>query len=147
MKLKIKKLHKDAIIPKYMTKDASCFDVSAYKDVVIHPYKTTGNIYSVSTGLVFEIPKGYEINVRARSGLSLKYPNYIVMTGGGSIDSDYRGPVNICIINHTNKYWVIKKGDRIAQCKINKAEQCEFEEVEELSKTERGECGFGSTGK
>lgn len=144
--MRIKKLHKDAIIPKYMTPGSVAFDVSAYREHIIYPYKSTGKIYNVPTGLAFEIPEGCEINIRARSGLSLKYPNYIVMTGGGTIDSDYRGPINIFIVNNTNKYWKIEKGNRIAQCILHKVEQCTFEVVDELSDTERGSGGFGSTG-
>jgi dUTP pyrophosphatase len=146
MIIKIKKLHEDAIIPKYMSRDAAGFDVSALEDVTIYPYRAVRQIYKVPTGLAFEIPKGYEMNIRARSGLSLKYPNYMVITGGGTIDADYRGPINVFIINHTHQAWKIKKGARIAQCLVQKVERVAFYEVKELSETERGEGGFGSTG-
>jgi dUTP pyrophosphatase len=146
MNLKVKKLHDDAVIPKYMSKDAAAFDISALHDVVIYPYKTARQIYNVPTGLAFEIPVGYEMNVRARSGLSLKYPNYIVITGGGTVDADYRGPINVFIVNRSSKTWYVKKGDRIAQCLVQKVERCTLEEVEELSETERDTGGFGSTG-
>jgi dUTP pyrophosphatase len=146
MILKVKKLHDDAVIPKYMSKDAAAFDISALHDVSIYPYRAVRQIYKVPTGLAFEIPVGYEMNVRARSGLSLKHPNYIVITGGGTIDADYRGPINVFIINHTHEVWKIKKGDRIAQCLVQRAERCTLKEVKELSETERGAGGFGSTG-
>lgn len=146
MKVKVKKLDKDAIIPKYMSDGAVGFDFHALENITIYPYKTIKGIYKVETGLAFEIPKGYEMNVRARSGLSLKYPNYIAMTGGGTVDSDYRGPINIFIVNHTDNKMHIAKGDRIAQGIISSVKQCVFEEVEELSDTKRGSGGFGSTG-
>lgn len=143
-KLKIKKLHKDAIIPEYSTKGSVAFDICALEDYVV--IKNTG-VSFVRTGLAVALPDGYEMNVRARSGLSLKYPNYIAIAGGGTIDTDYRGEIKVPVINHSKNRWIIKKGDRIAQCVINKIERVLIEEVEELDETERGTGGFGSTGK
>jgi len=100
----------------------------------------------IHTGLAVAIPEGYEINVRARSGLSLKYPNYIAISGGGTIDSDYRGEIIVPVVNHTADVWLIKRGDRIAQCIVSPIKQCELTLMDELPETERGEGGFGSTG-
>jgi dUTP pyrophosphatase len=105
-----------------------------------------GNREAVSTGYAVAIPEGYEINVRARSGLSLKYPNYIAISGGGTIDSDYRGEIIVPVVNHTADVWLIKRGDRIAQCIVSPIKQCELTLMDELPETERGEGGFGSTG-
>jgi dUTP pyrophosphatase len=147
MKLKTKKLMCNAIIPKYMTEGSVGFDVSAIEDMEIPPRKLSKEIFAIHTGLAFEVPVGYEMNVRARSGLSLKYPNYIVMTGGGTIDSDYRGEVVVFVVNRTDCIWSIKRGDRIAQCIVAPVKQCEIEVVDKLSDTDRGSGGFGSTGK
>jgi len=146
MDLKIKKLHKDAVIPKHMHDGDAGFDFSSYDYYSIHPYSYDKKVHRIPTGLAVEIPIGYEMNVRARSGLSLKYPSYIATTGGGTVDSTYRGEIIISIVNNTNKTWCIKKGDRIAQGIIHSVEQCEFKEVEELTETKRGIGGFGSTG-
>lgn len=148
MIVKIKKLHEDAVVPEYMTKGSVGFDVSAIEDYIVGNY-----VVMVRTGLAFQIPEGYEMNVRARSGLSLHYPNYVVITGGGTVDFDYRGELFIPVMNIKaddqlwgNQLWEIKKGDRIAQCIIKKVEQISFEVVDELDETERSSGGYGSTG-
>lgn len=142
MKLLIKKLIPSAIVPKYMTKGAVAFDVCA-----IDYYNIVNTVTMVKTGLAVAIPEGYEINVRARSGLSLKYPNYFAISGGGTIDSDYRGEIIIPMINHTDKKWEISYGDRIAQCIVAPVEVCDLIVVDELPETERGTGGFGHTGR
>jgi len=146
MKVKIKKHHNDAIIPEYKTKGASGFDLHAVEDVLFFVNDTK----LVSTGLSFQVPEGYELQVRPRSGMSLKTPMR-VSNSPGTIDSDFSGIVCV-IMTHipcgqgTISY-SIKKGDRIAQGVILPIIKAEFEEVDELDKTERGACGFGSTGK
>ena len=143
MILKIKKLDERAIIPKYATKGSVAFDVCALDDNLIisgMPVKL------VRTGLSFGIPEGYEIQVRQRSGLSLKYANYLANCIG-TIDSDYRGELKIPIIIHERGRWAIQQGDRIAQCLLKKAEIPKLVEVEELDETERGSGGFGHTGR
>ena len=144
MILRVKKLRNDAIVPEYATKGSVAFDICAVEDRIV--IKGTG-IVKVPTGLAFAIPEGYEMNVRARSGLSLKYPNYIAITGGGTIDSDYRGEIMVPIINRSNERWEIKKGDRIAQCIVAPVSIMKMEVVDELDETDRGTGGFGSTGK
>jgi dUTP pyrophosphatase len=128
-------------IPKYATENAACFDVKVIEDIVIYP----GEIIPIRTGLFFEIPVGYEMQVRQRSGISSKYPNYIA-NAPGTIDSDYRGELFILTVNNTNRSWRIEMGTRFAQCKISKAEQVEIVEVEKITETKRGSGGFGSTG-
>ena len=147
MKIKIKKLHKDAIIPIYATTGSAGFDFHSIEDIVVSQHKSL----LVKTGLSFEIPIGYELQVRPRSGLSLK-TKLRISNSPGTIDSDYRGEVCIIVDNIDSREnystdIVIKKGDRIAQGIICPIQQVEFEEVEELDRTERGGFGFGSSGK
>lgn len=142
IRIKIKKLHEDAVIPQYQTKGAAGFDFHAIEDMEISPRQ----IVLVKTGLSMEIPEGYELQVRPRSGMSLK-TKMRVANAPGTVDSDYRG--EICIIMENigmlaSFPYIINKGDRIAQGVICPVHQAIFVE-DELSETERGEKGFGST--
>lgn len=151
MELKFKKLDKEAIKPKYQTKGAAGFDLHALEDVDIHP----GDTVLVKTGLSFEVPEGYELQVRPRSGLSLK-TKLRVANSPGTIDSDYRGPCGVILYNAgspevegimpADEVIKIKKGDRIAQAVLAPVTQAKIVEVYELSETERGTGGLGSTG-
>lgn len=130
-------------LPEYQTSGAAGMDIRAFvpSDIKIKP----GEVKLVPTGLYLEIPKGYEIQVRARSGLALK--NSIgVANGIGTIDSDYRGELCVILVNFGQNEFVVKNGDRIAQMVLNKYEPIEFVVDEKLSSTERGEGGFGSSG-
>lgn len=145
MKVKVKKLHVDAVIPKYQTKGSSGFDFHALEHMLIQP----GCTELVKTGLAISVPEGYEIQIRPRSGVSLR-TSLRVANAPGTIDSDFLG--EICLIMHNTNieeygHVRIMQGDRIAQGVICPIAQGEFEEVEELGKTERGTNGFGSTGK
>ena len=142
MEIKVKKLSNKAIIPAYQTKEAAGFDLHSIEDVVIKP----GERKLISTGLAFEIPYGYEIQIRPRSGLAYKH-GITVLNTPGTIDSDYRGEIKVLLINHSNEDFEIKINERIAQAIIKEVIQAEFIEVDELSDTDRGEKGFGSTGK
>lgn len=161
MKLKIKKLHPEAVIPKYQTKGASGFDLHALEDVSIMP----GETKLVKTGIAVAVDVGYELQVRPRSGTSLKTP-LRVANSPGTVDADYRGEVCVIVTNTADDHFHdgsgnlstalwrsseyaqnIKKGDRIAQGVICPVLQVEFEEVENLDETERGSGGYGSTGK
>jgi dUTP pyrophosphatase len=142
MKLKIKKLNPEAIIPAYQTKEAAGFDLHSIENVVLKP----GERKLIGTGLAFEIEYGYEVQIRPRSGLAFKH-GITVLNSPGTIDSDYRGEIKVLLINHSDEEFEIKKGDRIAQAVVAPVIQAEIVEVEELSSTERGEGGFGSTGK
>lgn len=146
VKVNIKKLHTDAIIPKYQTSGASGFDFHALEDVHLEP----GETKLVKTGLSFEIPEGYELQVRPRSGLSLS-TGLRVANSPGTCDSDFRGEVcvimNLSPVNGFNIPYTIKKNDRIAQGVICPVIKVEFEETEELKQTNRNIGSFGSTGK
>lgn len=100
----------------------------------------------IKTGLFIELPVGYEAQVRPRSGLAFKY-GITVLNTPGTIDADYRGEIGVILVNLSNEDFTIENGERVAQMVIAKHEQAEWNEVEELSSTERGEGGFGSTGK
>ena len=141
MKLKIKKLKNEAIIPSYQTKEAAGFDLHSIEDIVLNP----GERKLIATGLAFEIEYGYEVQIRPRSGLAFKH-GITVLNTPGTIDSDYRGEIKVLLINHSNEKFEIKKGDRIAQAVVAPVIQAKIVEVDELSDTARGESGFGSTG-
>jgi dUTP pyrophosphatase len=140
--VKIQKIHPDAIIPQYAHKTDAGADVYAVEDTIIKPHTTQ----IVKTGIKVTIPIGYEIQVRPRSGLSLK-TNLRIANAPGTIDSDYRGEIGIIMENNGNLSTTIKKGDKIAQLVISPVPMIEWDEVEELDSTERGEGGFGSTDK
>ncbi|BFT66194.1 MULTISPECIES: dUTP diphosphatase [Parvimonas] len=129
--------------PSYATKGASGFDLRANldEDLIIKPFERI----AVPTGLFIEIPMGYEGQIRARSGMSLKH-GITMANGVGTIDSDYRGEIKVLIVNISDKEYVIKNNDRIAQMIIAKYEKVDFKLVEELSDTDRDEGGFGHTG-
>lgn len=142
MKVKIKKLHVDAKIPKYAKLGDSGFDLSTVENITI----LAGQTAIVNTGLSFEIPIGYEMQVRPRSGISAK-TKLRVSNAPGTVDSQFRGQVGVIIdnIDHNNDIF-IEKGTRIAQGVLCAVEIGEFEEVEELSSTDRGDGAYGSTG-
>lgn len=141
VRVKVKKIHPNAVIPQYKTSGSAGFDLYAIEDVEIQP----GETKQIRTGLIFEIPEGYEIQIRPRSGMSLKTPLRI-SNAPGTIDSDYRGEVMIIAENTSIMPFSVEKGTRIAQGVLQKVPQAEFIEVERVSETERGEGGFGSTG-
>jgi len=144
MILKYKKLHEDAMEPVYSTKGAACFDISSMEQYSILP----GETVKVRTGLAFEVPEGYELEIRPRSGLS--FTSKIRLSNSpGTVDSDYRGEVHFILDNLMTKFpnpYLIMKGQRLGQGILRKVDRVEFEEVTELSETIRGEKGFGSTG-
>ena len=141
MKVKIKRLHEDAIIPKYATIGSSGFDISAIEDTAVF----YGHSVLVKTGLSIQVPQGYELQIRQRSGLSLK-TQLRLSNGVGTIDSDYTGEI-MCIMTLASPgMYLIKKGDRIAQGIICPVIKAEFEQVDSLVETDRSDCGFGSTG-
>jgi dUTP pyrophosphatase len=144
MKVKIKKLSPDAVIPTYKHDGDAGFDLKASKTMSILP----GQTIKIPTGLAFDIPKGYEMQVRPRSGISAKTPLLVIM---GTIDSGYHGEVSIIAylrpsLDSENGERVIIKGTRIAQAVIAPVIHANFEEVDELEDSERGTAGFGSTG-
>lgn len=139
--LKIQKLNKDAIVPQYQSSGASGFDLHSIEDVDV----LSGGFVAVRTGLAFEIPVGYEIQVRPRSGLAFK-SGISVLNTPGTIDSDYRGEVMVILFNFSKNIFSIKKGDRIAQAVLSQIFRANMVLSESLDDTERGSNGFGSTG-
>ena len=109
--------------------------------VVIKPFKRA----VIPTGLSFSIPKGYEVQIRPRSGLAAKN-GITVLNTPGTIDSDYRGEIKVILINLGDEDFTVNNGDRIAQMVVQKVKQASFEVVDNLDETERGSGGFGSTG-
>lgn len=126
---------------KYKTPGSSGFDFYSIEEVIVPPRSTV----KVRTGICMEIPIGYELQVRPRSGLADKKKLTILNTPG-TVDSDYRGEICLLLTNHSNDSVLIKEYDRVAQGVICKVSKAIFEQVDELSTTERNEGGFGSTG-
>ena len=131
------------IIPAYKTKGAAGADICANSSetIVLKP----GEFKMIPTGLFFEIPEGYEVQIRPRSGLAAKN-GVTVLNTPGTIDSDYRGEIKVILINLGEQDFVINFGDRIAQMVVAPVIQADIKLVHNLSETERGEGGFGSTG-
>ncbi|HEX6462407.1 MAG TPA: dUTP diphosphatase [Candidatus Saccharimonadales bacterium] len=132
-------------VPKYQTEYAAAMDVHAFLPdgpAVLEPLQRA----AISTGLFMAIPEGYELQVRSRSGLSLKH-GIVCINSPGTIDADYRGELKILVANISNEHYEIHDGDRIAQLVVAKCERVEWQEAEELGETERGEGGFGHTGR
>ncbi len=143
-KIKVKCLaNQGAVLPLYKTEGAAGADVCAFlkEPVTIEP----GKIAMLPTGLFFEIPLGYEIQVRPRSGLAAKN-GITVLNTPGTIDSDYRGELKVILINLGNQAFTVNNGDRIAQIILSPVTIADFRLTDSLSDTERGEKGFGSTG-
>lgn len=143
--LRIKKLDhaKDLPLPSYATPGSAGMDLrsASVEPVVISP----GQRALVPTGLILEIPDGYEGQVRPRSGLALKHGISLV-NSPGTVDSDYRGEVMVIMINLGDDHFMINYGDRIAQLVIAPVIQAQIVEIDEISESERGDGGFGSTG-
>ena len=141
MNLRVKRLHPDAKIPVKTTEGASCFDLSAVEDGVIPP----GGRALIKTGLAMAVERGFEVQVRSRSGLALKH-GVSVLNSPGTVDSDYRGEVGVILINNGDKPFSFSRGDRVAQAAVVQVAIGRIEEVQTLEDTERGVGGFGSTG-
>jgi len=134
---------KDLPLPSYATPDSAGMDLrSASNDPIV---LASGQRVLVPTGLVVEIPRGFEGQVRPRSGLALKNGISLV-NSPGTIDSDYRGELKVIMINFGQDHFTINYGDRIAQFVVAPVVQVQIQEAGELSSSERGEGGFGSTG-
>ena len=143
-KILIKRLSKKVSLPKYETSGSSGMDLAANIDVNINidPGKTA----IIPTGLALSIPKGFEVQIRPRSGLAAKQKISVLNTPG-TIDADYRGEIKVILINLGKDIFEIKKNDRIAQMIVCPIIKVELEEVESLPETVRGKGGFGSTDK
>ena len=159
--MKVKVINKSANpLPKYATKKSACLDLYAdlngidskhFHYAEIDEERNTLLIFSggkalIPTNLFMQVPEGFELQVRPRSGLALK--NMVtVLNTPGCVDEDYRGNVGVILINLSDDVFEVKTGDRIAQAGLQRYEQIEWDEVESLDETERGEGGFGHTGK
>ena len=144
VKILIKKTSEKVTTPKYKTEGSSGIDLSAFLDkkMIIKPNSSE----LIPTGLQVAIPEELEIQIRPRSGLAAK-ESIGVLNSPGTIDSDYRGELKIILFNHGTKDFVVNNGDRIAQMVLVPILKMEFEEVDSLPDTVRGQGGFGSTGK
>ena len=141
LRIKINKIKENAILPHYAHEGDAGVDLYSIEDYVLKP----GQRILVSTGIKIAIPKGYEGQIRSKSGLALNY-GISICNSPATIDSGYRGEIGVIAINHSNEEFKIKKGTKIAQMVFNKIEKAEFEEVKDLDTTKRGQNGFGSTG-
>ena len=142
-KILIKRLSKEISLPKYETAGSSGMDLAANiaGNISIDPGKTA----IIPTGLALSVPKGFEVQIRPRSGLAAKQKISVLNTPG-TIDSDYRGEIKVILINQGQETFKVEKGLRIAQMVVCPVVQAQIKEVEDLSETERGKGGFGSTG-
>ncbi len=142
MTLKFKRIHPDAVLPAYAHPTDAGMDVRSVEDVTI----PVGRYALVRTGLVALLPPGYEIQVRPRSGLALKF-GVTVLNSPGTIDAGYRGEIGVILANFGSADFAIAKGDRIAQFVVAPVLQPTVAEAETIDETDRGSGGFGSTGK
>ena len=142
-KILIKRLSKEISLPKYETAGSSGMDLAANiaSNINIDPGKTA----IIPTGLALSVPKGFEVQIRPRSGLAAK-KKISVLNTPGTIDSDYRGEIKVILINQGQETFKVEKGLRIAQMVVCPVVQAQIKEVEDLSETKRGKGGFGSTG-
>ena len=143
MKVKIVNKSRHAL-PEYQTPLSAGLDIRANLDesVTLRPLERA----MIPTGLFVELPEGYEMQIRPRSGLAAKH-GITVLNSPGTIDADYRGEIKVILVNLSNEPFTIEAGERIAQMVVARHEQIEWESVEVLGTTERGAGGFGSTGK
>ncbi len=142
--MKIKIINKsNHPLPSYATAHAAGMDLRASltEAIILKPFERA----MVPTGLFIEVPVGYEAQVRPRSGLAVK-KGITVLNSPGTVDADYRGEINVILINLSNENFIIENGERIAQMVIASHEHVEWNAVAELVETERGAGGFGSTG-
>lgn len=143
--LKVKIVNRSGLpLPEYKTAESAGMDLSSaeQKAITLKPLERK----LIKTGLFIELPKGFEAQVRPRSGMAFKH-GISVLNSPGTIDSDYRGEIGVIAVNLSNEEYTIEKGERIAQLVIAKHERAEWVAVETLEETERGAGGFGSTGK
>ncbi len=139
VKVKVKKLKEEAIVPAYAHEGDAGMDLFSTEDYVI----LSGKRQLVSTGISMELPEGYFASIRGKSGLAYKKGICIL---GGVIEWTYRGEYGVIVLNTGEENFEIKRGDKVAQVVIAPVAKAEIEKVEELSKTVRGDSGFGSTG-
>ena len=142
--LKVKKLDESAVLPFYAKEGDSGMDLTVLTGFSTMMYP--GVLVLIHTGLAFEIPEGYEVQIRPRSGLACKY-GVTVVNSPGTVDAGYRGEIKVGLINLSNSAYHLKEGDRIAQAVLAPVSRATLVEVEGLTDTERGEGSFGHTGR
>jgi dUTP pyrophosphatase len=145
MSFKVKIVNKSVNkLPEYSTEFSAGMDLRANneKDIIIQPLERV----LIPTGIFIELPKGYEAQIRPRSGLAIKH-GISVLNTPGTIDADYRGEIKVILVNVSNENYTISPGERICQMIISKHEKVYWEEVDVLDETMRGKGGFGHTGK
>lgn len=143
MNIKVTRLNAQAILPEHQTAGAAAADIHACLDgpVTLRPMERA----IIPTGLAMAIPHGYEVQIRARSGLSIKH-GITMVNGVGTIDADYRGEVGVLVINLGQDSFTVEPNMRIAQMVLSRYEQLSWQVVDELDETARGKGGYGSTG-
>lgn len=141
MELKIKRIHKDAILPRYAHESDAGMDLCSVEERIIRPSETA----LIKTGIIIELPKDTEAQVRPRSGLALK-SSITVLNSPGTVDEGYRGEIGVILINHGKDDFKVEKGMRIAQMVIKPVLKVKIVEVEEVNDSDRMANGFGSTG-
>lgn len=139
----ITRLHEGVELPVYQTEHAAGMDVTAYLDAAVELAPMERRV--IPTGLAIALPVGFEAQIRARSGLSIKH-GITMVNGVGTIDADYRGEIGVPLINLGTEVFVIEPGMRIAQMVVAQYQQVAWQEVASLDSTPRGSGGFGSTG-
>jgi len=138
--VKYKRLKEGAVIPEYKTAGSAGCDLACREEFILEP----GGLAKIDLGFAVEVPQGYEMQIRSRSGLASN--GIIVMNQPGTVDADYRGEVAVLLINFSPMPATFAKGDRIAQAVFNKVEQAAWDITDDLIDTVRGAGGFGSTG-
>ena len=141
LEVKIKRIHDDALLPMQANPGDAGMDLYSIETALI----PSGEAKLIRTGLQIELPKGTEAQIRPRSGLALKH-SVTVLNSPGTIDEGYRGEIGVIIINHGKETFVVEKSMRIAQMVIQTVPVVQLTEVNELSQSERGSSGFGSSG-
>lgn len=145
VKMKVKIINKSShALPEYATEYSAGLDLRANidEDITLNPLERK----LIPTGLFIELPKGYEAQIRPRSGLALKH-GLTVLNSPGTIDADYRGEIRVILVNLSNEPFVIKDGERICQMVVAAHAQIEWQETDSIEETERGAGGFGHTGR
>ncbi len=141
-KIRVKKIKDNAVTPHYEHDGDAGMDLYAVEDFTLRP----GQRELIPTGFQVEVPNGYEMQIRPKSGLALKH-GITVLNTPGTVDSCYRGEVGVIMLNASDRDYEVKVGEKVAQAVIAKVEKAVIEEVEDLTQTQRGSGGFGSTGR
>lgn len=142
MEIFIKKIHPDAIVPDYAHEGDAGFDLHVVEETLVAP----GGVSILSTGLAVALPPGHELQIRLRSGAALRTP-LIIPNAPATVDAGYRGELGIIVRNVGNEPYTVEKGERLAQGVVAQVRRARFREVDTLPPSERGEKGYGSSGK